>query len=73
MFHTKKASGYSVYFRGKPCRPAKWRGKKVIFTPKNIRRKTEPIKTLSTTNPVIKVNQNVAPAKIPNTAPRLST
>jgi hypothetical protein len=23
IFHTKNASGYSVYLRGNPCRPAK--------------------------------------------------
>jgi len=44
-----------------------------MLTPKNIKRKTEPIKTLSTTNPVIKVNQKVAPVKIPKTAPKLKT
>jgi len=73
IFQTKKASGYSVYFRGKPCKPAKWRGRKVKFTPRNIKKKTDPINTLSKTNPVIKVNQKVAPAKIPKTAPNLRT
>jgi len=73
MFQTKKASGYSVYLRGKPCNPAKCKGKKVKFTPVNIRIKTALIKVLSKTNPVISVNQKVAPAKIPKTAPNLNT
>jgi len=73
IFHTKKASGYSVYFRGNPCKPAKCRGKKVKFTPVNIRINTALIKVLSKTKPVISVNQKVAPAKIPKTAPNLST
>jgi len=73
IFHTKKASGYSVYLRGKPCKPAKCKGKKVKFTPVNIRMKTALIKVLSKTKPVIRVNQKVAPAKIPKTAPNLKT
>lgn len=73
IFQTKKASGYSVYLRGKPCKPAKCKGKNVKFTPKNININTDVIKTLSNTKPVIKVNQKVAPAKIPKTAPRLNT
>jgi hypothetical protein len=39
----------------------------------NIRIKTALIKVLSKTKPVTRVNQKVAPAKIPNTAPSLNT
>jgi hypothetical protein len=40
-FQDAKRSLYSLYLRGIPPKPTKWRGKKVRLTPTNSKRKKE--------------------------------
>jgi hypothetical protein len=46
-FQVENRSLYSLYFRGIPPKPTKWRGKKVRLTPTNSKRKKEIIRSES--------------------------
>jgi hypothetical protein len=59
--------------RGYPWRPEKCKGKKVILTPMNIKKKKIIIITLFKTTPKNRPHHKVTPVKMPKTAPRLNT